>query len=361
MKLKGTLLRSAGVLGVSVLAVWGIAAARDAATIEVRPGSPSASAPARFVHASPSGTTAWLWNFGDGRISEEPSPAHVYAEPGTYTVRLKTSGASGSAESTRTVEVVNSATLRLMSNTGNPFDITLHAKDPDRSGNEGDGEAVPVNDVFGFFTIPSLVTVTPGAPFVPEVFVKMIDARALPGQDFWFFWGGLTDLVYKITVRDVNRGTVKEYQNLLHPDGQPRNNDILFADTSGFASAGVTPTPTPPPASLHVVTVGQNGASAFTDSLSGSKTTTIRVGETVQWNWMGGPHTTTSGQCTGTGGGGGTYGDAINDCSYDGKWNSGSHSSGYQFSRTFNQAGTYKYYCGVHGQSMTATVVVNAN
>ncbi len=348
-----------GIVGVSGLALWGLAAGRDeSASIGIEPGNPSAKAPAQFLDRSPSGATSWLWSFGDGLTSSEQSPEHVFAEPGIYTVKLQTAGAGGSAESTRTVEVVNSATLRLMSNTGNPFDITLHAKDPDRSGHEGDGEAKPVNDVFGFFTIPTLVTVNPGDPFVPEVFVKMIDARALPGQDFWFFWGGLTDLVYKVTVRDVNRGTVKEYQNLLHKDGEPRNNDILFADTSGFAPAADTPTPTatvsappatatptPPPTETRTVRVGDD---SFRDAVSGTRTTTIGVGSTVRWEWQEGGtsnlHTTTSGNCP--------------PCSPSGTWRSPQQRQG-TFPFTFNQAGSFNYFCEVHGTMMTGTVVVN--
>ncbi len=32
--------------------------------------------------------TAWLWNFGDGETSDVESPAHIYDEPGIYTVTL---------------------------------------------------------------------------------------------------------------------------------------------------------------------------------------------------------------------------------------------------------------------------------
>src|SRR4030095_10308223 len=107
----------------------------------------------------------------------------------------------------------------------------------------------------------------PGAPVVPEVFVKMLDARAIAGQDFWVFWGGLTDLEYTLTVTDVTRGTRKQYNN---PASGLAN--CLGADTSGFVGEGgaPTPTPTPPPSggSTHVVNVGQGG-NLFTDAQSG--------------------------------------------------------------------------------------------
>jgi PKD repeat protein len=348
MSISKNLLRLSGIAGVAGLAVWGLATGREGSSFEVQPGSPSANAAVRFVDRT-AGANAWRWDFGDGSGSGEQSPVHVYAQAGTYPVTLMVNGMTTSA---REVQVVNSTTLRLMSNTGNPFDITLHAKDPDRSGNEGDGDAVPVNDVFGYFTIPSLVPVSPGAPFVPEVFVKMIDARGI-GQDFWFFWGGLTDLVYKVTVRDVNRGTVKEYQNLLHKDGEPRNNDILFADTGGFAPTSATPTPTPtveapPPTATPTPHPAEDRTVAvrddfFRDSVSNTSTTTISVGTRVEWQFQGGnQHTTTSGNC----------------CTPSGMWGSPRMSSG-SFSFTFNQAGNFPYFCQVHGSMMTGTVIVN--
>ncbi len=48
-----------------------------------------------------SGTpTWWNWDFGDGSGSNEPSPQHVYAQPGTYTVALR--AANGGGEDLRT-------------------------------------------------------------------------------------------------------------------------------------------------------------------------------------------------------------------------------------------------------------------
>jgi len=343
--------RIVGIVAVSGMAVWALAAGRDASSrLQIEPGTPSAKAPVRF--AAPAGAGSWLWSFGDGVSSTDQNPMHVYAQPGTYRVTLQ----AGSETSSKVVEVVEAATLRLLSATGHPFDITLHARDP-RTGAEGDGEAIPQNDVFGYFTIPALVPISPGAPVVPEVFVKMLDARAIAGQDFWLFWGGLTDLEYTLTVTDTVRGTVKSKFNPARPPGEPATN-CLGADTSGFVGEGgaPTPTPTPPPSggSTHVVNVGQGG-NVFTDAQSGGRQTTIKKGETVQWNWMAGPHSSTSGTCQDTGGQYGGY-----TCDADGNWSSGSHSNGYSYSHQFNTPGTFRYYCEVHGQAMTGTVIVNA-
>jgi len=350
--------RIVGIVAVSGMAVWALAAGRDASSrLQIEPGTPSAKAPVRF--AAPAGAGSWLWSFGDGVSSTDQNPMHVYAQPGTYRVTLQ----AGSETSSKVVEVVEAATLRLLSATGHPFDITLHARDP-RTGAEGDGEAIPQNDVFGYFTIPALVPISPGAPVVPEVFVKMLDARAIAGQDFWLFWGGLTDLEYTLTVTDTVRGTVKTKFNPARPPGEPAN-DCLGADTSGFVGEGGTPTPTvsaaatatptvsAPPATATPTPTPQAGATRnvrvgdifFRDSTTGNSTTTISVGTKVEWDWEGSiPHSTTSGACP--------------PCTPDGRWNSGIKSSG-NFEFTFNQAGSFDYFCLVHGQMMRGTVVVN--
>jgi plastocyanin len=108
----------------------------------------------------------------------------------------------------------------------------------------------------------------------------------------------------------------------------------------------VPPAPTPTPAAqTAIVSVGQGGMN-FVDQNSGSSTTTIHVGDTVRWNWVGGFHSTTSGTCSGS------------NCQRDGKWDSG-EGSGKTFSFRFTQAGTNNYFCTVHGAAMTGVVQVN--
>jgi len=60
---------------------------------------------------------------------------------------------------------------------------------------------------------------------------------------------------------------------------------------------------------------------------------TVQVGDTVQWNWAGNHHTSTSG----------TPGHP------DGMWDSGLLNVGSTFSFTFTTAGTFNYYCTPHG------------
>jgi hypothetical protein len=80
-------------------------------------------------------------------------------------------------------------------------------------------------------------------------------------------------------------------------------------------------------------------------------TQAINVGDTVHWVWDTSNHSTTSGTCSG----GGT-------CTADGQWDSGVHNTGFTFDRTFNQAGTFPYFCLIHGPAgMTGTIIVKAS
>ncbi|MFH0967940.1 MAG: PKD domain-containing protein, partial [Methanobacteriota archaeon] len=51
-----------------------------------------------FTDESSGSVDKYLWNLGDGTTSTEKNPQHLYASPGTYSVGLKVSGQSGSAD-----------------------------------------------------------------------------------------------------------------------------------------------------------------------------------------------------------------------------------------------------------------------
>jgi plastocyanin len=72
---------------------------------------------------------------------------------------------------------------------------------------------------------------------------------------------------------------------------------------------------------------------------------TIAPGDTIEWNFTGdAPHTVTA-----------------DDASFD----SGQLTSGENFSMRFDEVGTYRYYCTLHGgpggEGMSATIVVEGN
>ena len=107
-----------------------------------------------------------------------------------------------------------------------PFTITLSARDP-RTGATGNGVAIPQNDIFGFFSIPTLTFNVSN----PEVFVKIIDGRLL-NNTFWVFYNGLTDLEYTLTVRENGTGRVKTYHK------SAGNTECGAQDTSAFPVTG---------------------------------------------------------------------------------------------------------------------------
>ena len=47
----------------------------------------------------------WLWDFGDGQTSTEQNPVHIYEEGGVYTITLKASNDTGSADATTQVSL----------------------------------------------------------------------------------------------------------------------------------------------------------------------------------------------------------------------------------------------------------------
>ena len=80
-------------------------------------------------------------------------------------------------------------------------------------------------------------------------------------------------------------------------------------------------------ATTHTVTVGAGGLKFTPSSL------VIPVGDTVQWTWSGNFHSRTSGA----------------PGAPTGFWDSGVRNQGATFSHIFNAAGSFPYYCSVHG------------
>ena len=88
---------------------------------------------------------------------------------------------------------------------GGRFSVTLEARHP-RTGQIASGVAMLSGDRFGIFSLPDFT----GDPQFPEVVVKMVDFTSITGQ-FWFFYTGLTNLDYTLTVTDSVTGAVRTY------------------------------------------------------------------------------------------------------------------------------------------------------
>ncbi|MCK4368959.1 MAG: PKD domain-containing protein [Dehalococcoidales bacterium] len=66
-----------------------------AADFIATPTSGPAPLTVQFTDLSTGDITSWLWHFGDGGISPEQNPSHIYNYPGTYPVNLTVTGPGG--------------------------------------------------------------------------------------------------------------------------------------------------------------------------------------------------------------------------------------------------------------------------
>ncbi len=76
------------------------ATAAPGASFTRTPTSGGAPHDVQFTDTSTGAPRTWAWDFGDGRTSTLQSPAHLYSEAGTYTVRLTVANAKGSDTAT---------------------------------------------------------------------------------------------------------------------------------------------------------------------------------------------------------------------------------------------------------------------
>lgn len=129
--------------------------------------------------------------------------------------------------------VPNSSTLCLLEDR---FQATLIAQDP-RTGRRTTGTAVSRGDRFGYFSLPGFTS----DPDLPEVLVKMVDARAVPGNGFWVFFGGLTDVRYALTIADTFTGELRLYENSPGAPFCGGADTAAFQDGSGPGAAVVRP------------------------------------------------------------------------------------------------------------------------
>jgi PKD repeat protein len=217
------------VVAAGLAAVLGLTSAAPSASFSSSTAAPAVNSLVLFADASGGAPTSRTWDFGDGTGSADRNPAHAWRTEGAYVVRLTASNASGSSSVTMPLTVTAAGVLRLIA--AHPFDLTLSARDP-RTGNTGTGVVLGQNDVYGYFSLPTLS----GNAGNPEVIVKMVDASGI-GQNYWVFYGTMTDLEFTLSVRETSTGIVKTYSKDL--SGDPSKDSGQF-DTSGFV-----PTPTP--------------------------------------------------------------------------------------------------------------------
>jgi len=119
-------------------------------------------------------------------------------------------------------------------------------------------------------------------------------------------------------------------------------------DSTSPSGANTTPTPPTNPGNTSPGGVATNSVT-LTEAAFSPSNISINVGTTVTWEWN---------TCTGDGYGG--YSSCVSHSIVfdDGSGIASATQSTGTFSRAFNTAGTFKYHCAIHGQSMSGQVVV---
>ena len=75
------------------------------ASVSYSPVVPVTGVPIRFICRTNNTPESWLWEFGDGEISYEPSTAHIYENAGVYNVKLTVTLNGTTASATKKVRV----------------------------------------------------------------------------------------------------------------------------------------------------------------------------------------------------------------------------------------------------------------
>jgi plastocyanin len=113
-----------------------------------------------------------------------------------------------------------------------------------------------------------------------------------------------------------------------------------FAGTVLLSVVGALLLAEPASATTKIVDVGPGGRLVFLDEEGGTDTTTVNVGDTVQWMWQSSGHSTTRSQSSES-------------------WDSDVQDFPFSFSHQFMTAGTFPYHCTPHQfLGMTGMVVV---
>ncbi|HXV92065.1 MAG TPA: PKD domain-containing protein, partial [Pseudonocardia sp.] len=202
------------------------------AAFTVSPEDPEAGQQATFDAGNSIGEpTGWAWNFGDGGNAIGETVTHTFAQPGVYSVALTISkvvpgsgcGSFGQEICTHT----STADVTVGGGGGGgdcvPDDQTLCLLDgrfevTARWHNQRNGEQGPARvytpfsgdrtGMFWFFRPDNVELITKSLDGTnPDIF---------PNPAYWFFYGGLSNVEYWITVTDTGVSPAKtvEYHNL---------------------------------------------------------------------------------------------------------------------------------------------------
>lgn len=141
--------------------------------------------------------------FFSGNIAIAGSTAAMLT--GNWRVEYLLDGAVASSDSFTIGAVVQPSSCVANTNTlclqGNRFAVTITGT---YNGASAPGQAVPLNNQFGYFSIPGLTN----DPSNAELLVKIAGPV---GGKYWVFYGGVSGFEVSVTVKDMQTGVTKTY------------------------------------------------------------------------------------------------------------------------------------------------------
>ncbi len=251
------------------------------AAFRAAPTSGVAPLAVQFEDASSGPISSWAWDFGDGATASGASPAHTYAAPGTYSVRLAVRGPGGSSEALLPDLVHVSALPPLAEFVPSPregfaplqvlFDEQSTGLVTAWSWNFGDGEVSDLRDPVHVFVVPDSYAVTlqasgPGGISVRRRTIVVRPAPLFADGSFelqapglapvlpWSVYNG-TSLVVQTSSQASDQGFPSagtqwcdigaEGSSNARPPSNPRGNGSSPAGASGLQQDFLFPAATP--------------------------------------------------------------------------------------------------------------------
>jgi PKD repeat protein len=90
------------------------------ATFTQNPASGNIPLNVQFTNQSSGSITAYNWDFGDGQVSTDKDPSHIYTSTGTFSVKLKVTGPGGTSEAQSTITATKPIATPVAAFTANP-------------------------------------------------------------------------------------------------------------------------------------------------------------------------------------------------------------------------------------------------
>ena len=179
-----------------------------------------------FIDTSTGPITGWSWNFGDGGVSSDQNPTHLYTEVGNYTVSLTVTGPNGDDTLTRTGYINVAAPPPPVENCSNSLDddgdLLVDCDDPDC--NTDPSCTSPTSLVY--FTFINNTTV-PGVGLINDEDIVMLDPSS--GQWTLYFDGSRVG----VGSTDINALHVREDGSILLSFNNPVTvSDLGLVDDS---------------------------------------------------------------------------------------------------------------------------------